>query len=141
MERPQQYRRRPRLACEVTVSSVIAARASEKTRRLDLFASRRLAPGVISPSLGGANVQDAEALRTAISGALGAVSGTARVTRIGARALASSSRVPRRLVDDRAAREERRRHHHEREGPAESLKGLHRKILSSRRHLRTREML
>jgi type IV pilus assembly protein PilM len=78
MERPQQYGRRPRLACEVTVSSVIAARASEKTRRLDLFTSRRLAPGVISPSLGGANVQDAEALRTAISGALGAVSGTAR---------------------------------------------------------------
>jgi type IV pilus assembly protein PilM len=78
MERPQQYGRRPRLACEVTISRVIAARAAEKTQRLDLFTSLRLAPGVISPSLGGPNVQDGEALRTAISGALGAVSGTAR---------------------------------------------------------------
>ena len=78
MERPQQYRRRPRLACEVTVSNVIAARASEKARRLDLFASRRLAPAVINPSLNGANVQDGEALRAAVSGALGAVGGTSR---------------------------------------------------------------
>jgi type IV pilus assembly protein PilM len=78
MERPPQYRRRPRLACEVTVSSVIAARASEKAHRLDLFASRRLAPGVISPSLSGPNVQDGEALRTALSGALGALSGPSR---------------------------------------------------------------
>jgi type IV pilus assembly protein PilM len=78
MERPQQYRRRPRLACEVTVSSVIAARASGKSQRLDLFSSRRLAPGVISPSLTGPNVQDGEALRAAISSALGVVGGTSR---------------------------------------------------------------
>jgi type IV pilus assembly protein PilM len=78
MERAQQYRRRPRLACEVTVTSVIAARASEKTRRLDLFTSRRLVPGVITPSLSGPNVQDREALRTAARGALGGVSGPSR---------------------------------------------------------------
>jgi type IV pilus assembly protein PilM len=78
MERPHQYRRRPRLACEVTVSGVIAARASEKNQRLDLFSSRRLVPGVISPSLSGPNVQDGEGLRAAISGALGAIGGTSR---------------------------------------------------------------
>jgi type IV pilus assembly protein PilM len=77
MERPQQFTRRPRLACEITVSGVLAARAADKAPRLDLFTWRRLNPGTITPGLGGANVQDGEALRAAISGALGAV-GTQR---------------------------------------------------------------
>lgn len=75
MERPQQLTRRPRLACEITVSAVLAARAADKAPRLDLFTWRRLNPGTITPGLSGANVQDGEALRTAISGALGAVGG------------------------------------------------------------------
>jgi type IV pilus assembly protein PilM len=73
MERSQQFTRRPRLACEITVSGVLAARASDKAPRLDLFTWRRLNPGTITPGLGGGNIQDGEALRTAISGALGAV--------------------------------------------------------------------
>jgi type IV pilus assembly protein PilM len=73
MERPQQFTRRPRLACEITVSGVLAARASDKTTRLELFTWRRLNPGTITPGLSAPNVQDGEALRTAISGALGAV--------------------------------------------------------------------
>lgn len=72
MERPKQFTR-PRLACEITISGLLAARAAEKATRLDLFTSRRLNPGTITPGLSGTNVQDGEALRTAISGALGAL--------------------------------------------------------------------
>jgi type IV pilus assembly protein PilM len=69
---------RPRLACEITLDGVIAARASEKAPRLEVFTSRRLNQGVIAPGLNGPNVLDAEALRTALSGALGAVTGKSR---------------------------------------------------------------
>ena len=78
MERLQQYRARPRLACEVSAGGVIAARASDKAARLELFTSRRLNPGAIAPSLTAPNVHDGEALRTAISGALEAVTGKSR---------------------------------------------------------------
>jgi type IV pilus assembly protein PilM len=78
MERPAQFGTRPRLACEVTLGSVIAARASDKAARLDLFTSRRLEPGTIAPSLNTPNVNDGEALRTAISGALEAVTSKSR---------------------------------------------------------------
>jgi type IV pilus assembly protein PilM len=78
LARLQQYGVRPRLGCEVSAGGVIAARASDKMPRLDLFTSRRLGPGTIAPGLNGPNVQDGEALRAAISGALGAVSGKSR---------------------------------------------------------------
>jgi type IV pilus assembly protein PilM len=73
-----QHVRRPRLACEVSAERVIAARAAEKTSRLEVFTSRRLNEGVLSPGLNVPNVLDAEALRTAIGSALGAVSGKSR---------------------------------------------------------------
>ena len=57
---------------------VIAARASEKTPRLEMFTSRHLPPGTIMPGLNSPNVLNTEALRTAISGALGAVGGSSR---------------------------------------------------------------
>ena len=69
---------RPRLACEITLDGVIAARASEKAPRLEVFTSRRLNQGVIAPGLNGPNVLDADALRAALSGALGAVTGKSR---------------------------------------------------------------
>ena len=69
---------RPRLACEITPDGVIAARASEKTPRLEVFTSRRLGEGVIAPGLNVPNVLNPEALRTALSGALGAVAGKSR---------------------------------------------------------------
>jgi type IV pilus assembly protein PilM len=78
MDRPQQFGSRPRLACEITPGSVIAARASDKTARLDLFTSRRLEPGTIAPGLSTPNVHDGQALRTAISGALEAVTSKSR---------------------------------------------------------------
>jgi len=69
---------RPRLACEITPEGVIAARASEKSSRLEVFTGRRLNEGVIAPGLNGPNVLNAQALRTALSGALGAVAGKSR---------------------------------------------------------------
>jgi type IV pilus assembly protein PilM len=78
MERRQQPGARPRLACEIMTNGVIAARASGKPSRLELFTWRRLASGAVAPSLGGPNIQDGEALRAAVSSALGAVSGKER---------------------------------------------------------------
>ncbi|HZD94012.1 MAG TPA: hypothetical protein VE133_07140 [Candidatus Sulfotelmatobacter sp.] len=69
---------RPRLACEITPEGVIAARASEKAHRLEVFTGRRLNAGVIAPGLNGPNVLDAGALRNALNGALGAVAGKSR---------------------------------------------------------------
>ena len=78
MERLSKYRPRPRLACEITVDGVIAARAAEQAAQLEVFTSRKLHAGAITPSLNGANIHDRQALRAAISGALGAVSGKSR---------------------------------------------------------------
>lgn len=68
----------PRLACEITADRVIAARATEKSPRIEVFTSRQLDAGTLAPGLNGPNVLDGQALRTAISGALGAVSGKSR---------------------------------------------------------------
>jgi type IV pilus assembly protein PilM len=78
MERMTQLKTRPRLACEVAVGSVIAARAADKAGRVDLFTSRRLRQGAIAPGLSTPNVHDGETLRTAISGALEAVTNKSR---------------------------------------------------------------
>ncbi|HET8888780.1 MAG TPA: hypothetical protein VFQ41_07745, partial [Candidatus Angelobacter sp.] len=69
---------RPRLACEITSEGVIAARASEKSPRLEVFTSRRLAEGAIAPGLTVPNILDGSSLRTALNGALGAVAGKSR---------------------------------------------------------------
>lgn len=78
MARLSQKITRPRLACEITSEGVIAARASEKSSRLEVFTGRRLNEGVIAPGLNAPNVLNAEALRTALNGALGAVAGKSR---------------------------------------------------------------
>ena len=67
----QQKTVRPRLACEITSEGVIAARASEKTSKLEVFTSRRFSEGTIAPGLNIPNILKPEALRTALSGALG----------------------------------------------------------------------
>ncbi|HLY92428.1 MAG TPA: hypothetical protein VKQ89_04135 [Candidatus Angelobacter sp.] len=78
MATPKSKMTRPRLACEITPEGIIAARASEKQPRLEVFTGRSLKPGTLAPGLNGPNVLDAEALRTAVSGALGAVAGKSR---------------------------------------------------------------
>jgi type IV pilus assembly protein PilM len=69
---------RPRLACEITSEGVIAARASDKAPRLEVFTSRRWKDGTIAPGLSLPNILDAQALRTALSGALAAVAGKSK---------------------------------------------------------------
>ncbi len=69
---------RPRLACEITPEGVIAARASEKSSRLEVFTGRRLSEGVLAPGLNAPNVLNPEALRAALNGALSAVAGKSR---------------------------------------------------------------
>src|SRR5437588_443590 len=69
---------RPRLACEITPEGIIAARASEKQPRLEVFTARQLKEGVLAPGFNGPNVLNPDALRTALSGALGAVAGKSR---------------------------------------------------------------
>lgn len=74
----KQNSKRLRLACEIMADRVIAARASDKAPRLEVFTSRRLSEGALAPGLAAANVIDGKALRSAISGALGAVAGKSR---------------------------------------------------------------
>ncbi|MGH9638393.1 MAG: hypothetical protein ACRD72_26455, partial [Candidatus Angelobacter sp.] len=74
----QQKTVRPRLACEITSEGVIAARASEKTSKLEVFTSRRFSEGTIAPGLNVPNILNPEALRAALSGALGAVAGKSK---------------------------------------------------------------
>jgi type IV pilus assembly protein PilM len=69
---------RPRVGCEITAGRVIAARASEKATSLEMYATRQLAAGAVQPALSGPNIQEANALRSAISGALTPVSGKSR---------------------------------------------------------------
>jgi type IV pilus assembly protein PilM len=57
---------------------ITAARAQEKSTRLEVFTSRKLAPGVVAPSLSGNNILDREALGTALRNALQVVSGKSR---------------------------------------------------------------
>jgi type IV pilus assembly protein PilM len=69
---------RPRLACEITLEGVIAARAAEKNPRLEVFTSRRMSEGVIAPGLNIPNVLNPDALRTTLNSALAAVAGKSR---------------------------------------------------------------
>jgi type IV pilus assembly protein PilM len=69
---------RPRLACEITPDGVIAARASDKAPRVEVFTSRRFTEGVVAPGLSGPNIVNGEALRTALNSALTAVAGKSR---------------------------------------------------------------
>lgn len=68
---------RPRLACEISASRVIAARTADNNA-LEVFAVRRLNPGTVVPSLNAANIADASALRTALQGALTTMGAGAR---------------------------------------------------------------
>jgi type IV pilus assembly protein PilM len=69
---------RPKLACEIGADRVIAARAAKNTSSLDIYSSRRLATGAVSASLASPNVLQGEALRQAITGALGTVASNSK---------------------------------------------------------------
>jgi type IV pilus assembly protein PilM len=69
---------RPRVACEISGTRVIAARATQTRDAVDLFTSRRSPANLVTPSVHGSNVADAHALTTEIQSALEAVSGKLR---------------------------------------------------------------
>ncbi len=70
--------RRPRLACEIAADRVLAGRAADTSRMVEMASARELAPGTVVPDLMEANLRDGAALRQAIEGALGGVGGRSR---------------------------------------------------------------
>ena len=68
----------PALACEITTDHVIAGRLGESGNLVEFYTARELPAGALKPSLSAANVQDRDALRTAIASALSAVGGKGR---------------------------------------------------------------
>jgi len=70
--------RKPRLACEITTRSLIAARAKSDGSALDIHTVRRLDKDMVRPSLSAGNITNASALGDNISSALSAVGGRKR---------------------------------------------------------------
>ncbi|MGA7646543.1 MAG: hypothetical protein WBW01_08530 [Terriglobales bacterium] len=70
--------RRPTLACEIAADRVLAGRASDAGRMVEMASARELAPGTVVPDLMEANLRDAGAIRQAIEGALASVGGRSR---------------------------------------------------------------
>jgi type IV pilus assembly protein PilM len=69
---------KPRLACEITSQSLIAARAKADASVLEVHTVRSLEPNLVRPSLSAGNVSNPSALGQAIEGALSAVGGRKR---------------------------------------------------------------
>jgi len=69
---------RPRLACEITAESVIAARAVEHGGSVELHTIRMLPTGSVLPSLKDTNVLEPAALANAIADAMQTVGGRSR---------------------------------------------------------------
>jgi type IV pilus assembly protein PilM len=67
--------RRPTLACEIAADRVLAGRAADQGRMVEMSAARELAPGTVVPDLMEPNLRDGTALRRAIENALGSVAG------------------------------------------------------------------
>jgi type IV pilus assembly protein PilM len=69
---------KPRLACEITSQTLIAARAKGDASVLEMHTVRSLEPNLVRPSLSAGNVSNPSALGQAIEGALSAVGGRKR---------------------------------------------------------------
>jgi len=65
--------RRPAMACEIASDRVLAGRAADRGRMVEMSAARELAPGAVVPDLMEANLKDGAALRQAIGSALGSL--------------------------------------------------------------------
>jgi type IV pilus assembly protein PilM len=70
---------RPGLACEIAADRVLAGRAADQGRMVEMSVARELAPGTVVPDLMEPNLRNAPALRQAIESALtGVGSGRSR---------------------------------------------------------------
>jgi type IV pilus assembly protein PilM len=67
--------RRPTLACEIAADRVLAGRASDAGRLVEVASARELAPGMVVPDLMEPNLRDAAAVRKAIQSTLGDLGG------------------------------------------------------------------
>src|SRR5271155_3498429 len=70
--------RRPTLACEIAADRVLAGRAADTGRMVEMASARELAPGSVVPDLMEANLRDGTAVRQAIESALGGVGARSR---------------------------------------------------------------
>src|ERR1700727_1891096 len=70
--------RRPSIACEIAADRVLAGRAADKGRLVEMSSARELAPGTVIPDLMEPNLRDASAVRQAIESALSSVGGHSR---------------------------------------------------------------
>jgi type IV pilus assembly protein PilM len=70
--------RRPGLACEIAGDRVLAGRAADAGRMVEMASARELAPGTVVPDLMEANLRDGAAVRQAIASALGGLGGRSR---------------------------------------------------------------
>ena len=69
---------KPRLACEITTQSLIAARAKSDGSALDIYSVRRLDNDMVRPSLSAGNITNASMLGETIASALSTVGGRKR---------------------------------------------------------------
>ncbi|MGA2004427.1 MAG: hypothetical protein ABSG70_13665 [Terriglobales bacterium] len=65
--------RRPALACEIAADRVLAGRAADRGRMVEISSARELAPGTVIPDLMESNLRDSAAVRQAIESALSSV--------------------------------------------------------------------
>ncbi len=72
------HTRRPTIACEIAADRVLAGRAADSGRMVEMASARELAPGTVVPDLMEANLHDGAALRQAIEGVLNGVGGRSR---------------------------------------------------------------
>src|SRR6266436_6023403 len=78
MTSASKHDRRPTLACEIAADRVLAGRAADAGRMVEMASARELAPGSVVPDLMEANLRDGTAIRQAIESALGGVGGRSR---------------------------------------------------------------
>ena len=78
MTSTSKHARRPTLACEIAADRVLAGRAADAGRMVEMAAARELAPGTVVPDLMEANLRDGSAIRQAIESALGSVGARSR---------------------------------------------------------------
>lgn len=78
MSSNSKHDRRPPLACEIAADRVLAGRAADTGRMVEIAAARELAPGTVVPDLMESNLRDGSAIRKAIAAALSSVGGRSR---------------------------------------------------------------
>jgi type IV pilus assembly protein PilM len=70
--------RRPTLACEIAADRVLAGRAADAGRMVEVSSAHELAPGSVVPDLMEPNLRDGAAVRKAIESAMAGVGGRSR---------------------------------------------------------------